>query len=164
MPRTGLLITYKWSIFLYVPGKENKCPGLNYDINDHLPMLIDEEREVDVEPVCEATEVMPPMNTTRVNSMMVQSPDGSCSNSDRETAEVNVKVDTNNDRKRMIMGNAYFDDNAWSKTTEFNQQWIAKINQHQKDVSFRNRIPICTSFLTTLLLFLDSPSCRNQPT
>ena len=102
-------------------------------------MLIDEEEQL--EPgICEATEVMPPLNATRVQSMFDKSnPDGSCSNSDRDTAELDVKVDTNDQRKKKIKRDENFDDNEWSKTTDFNPQWIAKINQHQHNVRLRNR-------------------------
>ena len=130
------------SIF-QIPGKENKCPGLNYDITDHLPMLIDEEREVDEEPVCAATEFMPPMNATRVKSFVQSNAAGSCSTSDRDMGELEAKISTINDRKRKIKRDENFDDNEWSKTTDFNPQWIGKINQYQKDVRFTKKSTFC---------------------
>ena len=103
-------------------------------------MLIDEEREVDEEPVCAATEFMPPMNATRVKSFVQSNAAGSCSTSDRDMGELEAKISTINDRKRKIKRDENFDDNEWSKTTDFNPQWIGKINQYQKDVGFTKKI------------------------
>ena len=133
-----------WSVTTPSRGKENICPGNQFDLTENMDVVIDETAEEEPQ-MCEANQVFPTLNEAKLrNAISSSPPDKSCATSFRNLAMTEVKIQVTSERKRKFVEvesrpveasgeemeeetEESYDNYPWSTTQYFNPAWEAQI-------------------------------------
>lgn len=123
-----------WSVTTPSRGKTNNCPGHQFDLSEHMDIVIDDYEE-EQPSICESNKVFPTINSAKLRDAVDTSPqDRACSTSYRNVALTEVKVQTIDARKRRHMDSEYVDDFPWSTTQFYESDWENQIQLHQSEI------------------------------
>ena len=128
-----------WSVTTASRGRENICPGHQFQLSEAMDIVMDESAEEQPQ-MCEANQVFPTLDEAKLRAAIdAYPPDQTCPSSFRDMAMTEVKIQVTNARKRKIgeveedsmdEGSAEgesVEDVPWSTTQYFDPAWEAQI-------------------------------------